>query len=368
MKPGKHERPLKIVIVIGWLKAQRETNTSLCLFAEAWNRGHEVWLLDYLRFGAAPSGAVIGHCVRPRHEGARISREEVVQALRADDLVEERQVLSDFDLAFLRNNPFERNSSWSERVANPSVMFGRELERAGVLVVNRPDALVKHASVLNLGALFSDSDPGSESDLSDMIPKTLISREEEELRAFIDGLDAPAVLKPLHGYGGAGVFRIVDPKDPNLGSIIDTLRSMGFVVAQEFIEGAAAGDVRALLWNGRPLPLVGGFHSAYRRVHPAQDFRNNMHVGGRREAHRLSERELTLLRRIGPALREDGILFAGVDLVGEKLLEVNVYAPGGIHNINELYDTNIAGMIFDELDAPEALEALRGGPDVVGLG
>ena len=330
---------MRVVIVIGWPRAQKATNTTVWLYTAAWNRGHEVWFLDYLRFGLSPDGRVTGKAIRPRDHGARITRDQVVRALQTGALEEAQVDLSSFDLALLRNNPNDRLSTWTEKVRNPAAQFGRLLARHGVRVINRPDMLEATSDFL-----WTSDLPAAD------LPATLIGRGADELRAFIRELGRPVVLKPLNGSGGDGIFRVDRPDDPNLGSMLQTLASSGYVVAQEFMPEAEDGDVRALLWRGRPLALAGGRHSAYRRVHHAEDFRNNIHAGGERAPVTLDQAQLALLERVGARLARDGIWLAGVDLAGARLIEVNVFAPGGAHNLHALYGQDVCVPIFEDLE------------------
>jgi len=131
--------------------------------------------------------------------------------------------------------------------------------------------------------------------------------------------------------------------------MISTVRRGGYVIAQEFLPAVAKGDKRVLLLGGAPL-RVGGTVAAYLRMRPRDDIRNNMHVGGVRRPAEFSEEEQRICDLLRPRLAADGLYFVGVDLVGDKILEINVYAPGGVHNINELYDLDVGTAVIRDLE------------------
>lgn len=334
---------MRVVVVTGWLSLQRAENTTIWLFVEALRRGHEAWLVDFLSLGLASNGRVTGRGVRPRLEGAPATRASTAACLRSGELDHASLDLSSFDVALLRHNPHDRYSDWGAKLGNPVGPFAHALERDGVRVINRPARADAWASGVALA------------DLPERLrPRTLVSRDEATLRAFVAELGGPAVLKPLHGAGGLGVFRVEGARDANLASMVDTLAGLGYVVAQELVPAAAEGDLRVVLWEGRPFDLGGGRLSVYRRVHRADDFRNNVHAGGSRAAAALGPADHEIVEALGPALRADGIALAGLDLAGGRVLEVNVYAPGGLGNLHGLYGVDVAARIFD------ALEAARG--------
>jgi glutathione synthase len=331
---------VRVVVVTGWLALQRAETSTLWLFVEALRRGHDAWLVDFLSLGLSPDGRVtaLGH--RPRLDAALLTRDATAACLRSGTLESARLDLSGVDVAFLRHNPHDRYSNWGEKLGNPLDPFAHALERDGVHVVNRQVRADAWASGVALAGLPER-----------LRPRTLVSRDEAEIRAFVADLGGPAILKPLHGAGGVGVFRVAGARDANLASMVDTLAGLGYVVAQQVVPEAADGDVRAVLWNGRPVDLGDGRVSAYRRVHRADDFRNNVHAGGRRAEASLSRGDLEVVEHLAPALVADGIVLAGLDLAGGRLLEVNVYTPGGLHNLHALYGVDVAAAIFEELES-----------------
>jgi glutathione synthase len=331
---------LKIAFIIGWPRAQKEANATLWLYAAAWNRGHDAWLVDYLNLGLDPAGQVVGRCLKPALQGPTVTRVAVARALQTGAFREERRAISRFDAAFLRANPHDRFSNWNDRGGVLPLLFGRVLARSGVLVINNPARMEEAATVMYL----QDLDRA-------WLPRTLVTRDEGEVREFVKGLGGPAILKPLHGSGGDGIFLLGGEGERNLSSMVDSLGKGGYIVAQEFIPEAVHGDKRVLLWCGRPLALGGGAVSAYRRIHRREDFRNNIHAGGTRERTHLTEGEGALLAALGDKLRRDGILLAGVDVAGEKLIEVNVFAPGGVGNISALYGIDLADLLLADLEA-----------------
>jgi len=332
---------VRVVVVTGWLALQPAEGTTLWLFAEAARRGHDAWLVDFLTLGLDPAGRVTATGVRPA--GAPVDRAAAALALRTGALHRERLDLSGFDVALLRHDPHDRYSSWGEKLGNPLGPFAHALERDGVRVINRPARADAWAGGVALAGLPER-----------LRPRTLVSRDEAEIRAFVADLGGPAVLKPLHGSGGTGVFRVEGPRDPNLASMVDTLAGLGYVVAQQLVPEAAAGDLRVVLWEGRPLDLGGGRPSAYRRVHRADDFRNNVHAGGTRAPASLGPAEHEVIEALGPALRADGMALVGLDLAGGRVLEVNVHAPGGLHALHALYGVDAAAVVLDRLEAGRA--------------
>jgi glutathione synthase len=180
-------------------------------------------------------------------------------------------------------------------------------------------------------------------DFPDLMPPTLISRDLDEINAFRDEHGA-VVMKPLHGHGGAAVFRIM-PQDMNFGSLFDMF-SVTFRepwVIQRFLPEVKAGDKRIILVDGE-------FAGAVNRVPAADDLRSNMVRGGAAKATDLTPREREICARLAPALRERGLLFVGIDVIDGHLTEINVTSPTGIRAIARLGGPDVAAQIWDAIE------------------
>jgi glutathione synthase len=181
-------------------------------------------------------------------------------------------------------------------------------------------------------------------DFPDLMPPTLISRDLDEINSFRDEHGA-VVMKPLHGHGGAAVFRIM-PQDMNFGSLFDMF-SVTFRepwVIQRFLPEVKHGDKRIILVDGE-------FAGAVNRVPAADDLRSNMVRGGAAKATELSDREREICARLAPKLRERGLLFVGIDVIDGHLTEINVTSPTGIRAIARLNGPDVAAKIWDVIEA-----------------
>jgi glutathione synthase len=175
-------------------------------------------------------------------------------------------------------------------------------------------------------------------------PKTLLSRDPAQIRAFVESLPGRAVLKPWDGNGGRGVL-VTSGEDRNLGSMIDLLTREGrdYVISQQFIAGAQKGDKRILLFDGDPV-------GAMLRVPSPKDWRGNMHVGARVEACELDDRDVEICRQLGPELQRWGLTFVGIDVIDGQLTEINVTSPTGIQEINRLYGLRLEQDLVDRVE------------------
>ena len=176
-----------------------------------------------------------------------------------------------------------------------------------------------------------------------LMPPTLISRDLDEINSFRDEHGA-VVMKPLHGHGGAAVFRVM-PQDMNFGSLFDMF-SVTFRepwVIQRFLPEVKHGDKRIILVDGE-------FAGAVNRVPAPDDLRSNMVRGGAAQATDLSEREREICATLGPALRERGLLFVGIDVIDGNLTEINVTCPTGIRAIAKLGGPDVAAKIWDTIE------------------
>jgi glutathione synthase len=178
----------------------------------------------------------------------------------------------------------------------------------------------------------------------ELMPPTLLSRDLAEIKAF-RAEHGDIVMKPLYGKGGEAVF-LIEREDPNFGSLCD-LFSTNFReawVTQKFLPAVRQGDKRIILVDGE-------FAGAVNRVPAADDIRSNMVRGGAAKATELTEREREICARIGPSLRERGLLFVGIDVIDGWLTEINVTSPTGIRAIKNLGGPDIAAMIWDKIEA-----------------
>jgi len=168
------------------------------------------------------------------------------------------------------------------------------------------------------------------------MPKTLVAANRERILSFVDEVGGDAVIKPLHGAGGAGVL-LLSRRDQNARSIIETLTRDQTVAAmvQEYLPAVRQGDKRVLLLDG---DLLGGIN----RVPRADDLRSNIHVGGRVEPCEVTAQERAVVEDIAPRLRADGLYFVGLDFIGGKLTEVNVTSPTGIQELSAHQGRDVA--------------------------
>jgi len=178
-----------------------------------------------------------------------------------------------------------------------------------------------------------------------LCPPTRVSRSSAELRAFVEE-HGDCVLKPLDGMGGRSIFRVRGPED-NLNVIIETLTRDGteLALAQTYLPAIAQGDKRVLLVDGEPMPYV------LARIPSGNDFRGNLAVGGRGVAQPLSDEDRAIAAAVAPTLVARGMLFVGLDVIGDRLTEINVTSPTCIREIDAQCGTRIAGNLFDAIEA-----------------
>jgi glutathione synthase len=340
---------MRIGFVVNQVATEHPEYTTTRLALAATRRGHDAWLLGVDDFSHEPDGSV---AARARAASGRKYRslEGYLENLRGDAGVEERIRVDDLDVLFMRNDPAEDLTERPWAVTS-GVLFGQLAVARGVLVVNDPDGL---ADAMNKTYFQHFPEVAR--------PRTLISRDVAEITAFVDDLGGDAVLKPLQGSGGAGVFVVSDEESPNLNQILEAILRDGYVVAQERLAGAEEGDVRLFVMNGEPLQRDGAY-AALRRVNETPDPRSNMHVGGKAQPVEVTAEMLALAELTRPKLVADGMFLVGLDLVGDKILEVNVFSPGGLGSSQQLYGVDFADVVIEAL---ERKVAIRGQGDDIG--
>jgi glutathione synthase len=180
-------------------------------------------------------------------------------------------------------------------------------------------------------------------EFADFIPPTLISSDLREIRAF-RAEQGEVILKPLYGNGGAGVFR-VKPDDENFGALMEMFTQFYRepVIVQKYLPAVRAGDKRIILVDGV-------FAGAINRVPASGEARSNMHVGGRPESTELTAREKAICEAIGPELKRRGLIFTGIDVIGDYMTEINVTSPTGIQEVRRFGGANIASLVWDAIE------------------
>lgn len=290
-------------------------DSSFAMMLEAQARGHELFVYS------PPSMALLGGTVTAMVEPVRVRD---VEGDHATIGAAQRVDLSTFDVILLRQDPpFDMAYITSTHLL--------ELVGGSTLVVNDP-AGVRNAPEKILVMQFPE-----------LMAPTLVSEDRDAIAAFRDE-HKDIVLKPLYGNGGKGVMRLRED-DQNFGSLIGLFRDLYPEpwVAQAYLPDIAKGDKRILLVEGEPFGVIN-------RIPSEGDLRSNMVVGGRAEAIDLSDRDREICASIGPTLREMGLLFAGIDVIGPYITEINVTSPTGIRALEKLGGGNAAAAMWDAID------------------
>lgn len=202
-------------------------------------------------------------------------------------------------------------------------------EKQGTLIINKPQSL-RDCNEKVFAAMFPQC-----------CPNLLISNDMATLKAFARE-QQDVIFKPLHGMGGDAIFHVKAP-DPNLSVIIETLSAFGIhkIMVQSYIPQIADGDKRILMINGEPIPY------ALARIPAPGETRGNLAAGGQGVGIQLSERDRWICAQVGPILREKGLIFVGLDVIGDYLTEINVTSPTCIRELDQAFDLNIAGVLMD---------------------
>ena len=318
--------PLSIALQmdpIGSIDISGDTSFALALEAQA--RGHSLWYYtpDSLSLNEGRVEAV----------GQKLTlRDEAGDHFTAGTA--ERRNLDSFDVILMRQNPpFD--------MAYITLTHLLEMLPASTMVVNNP-AEVRNAPEKLLVTMFTE-----------LMPPTLISRDTEAIKAFRDR-HQDIIVKPLFGNGGAGVFRLT-PNDQNLNALLEMFLAVSRepVMVQRYLPEVRQGDKRIILVDGEPVGAVN-------RVPSAGEARSNLHVGGTAEATELTARDREICSMIGPELRRRGLLFVGIDVIGDYLTEINVTSPTGIREIQRLTGTDIAALTWDAIERKKSDHASNG--------
>jgi glutathione synthase len=326
---------MRIAFVVNEIATEKSSYTTSRLAFEAHARGHEAWYI-----AAEDLLYDIDESVRAHARAAPAGRYEDLKpfltAIKSEDARRERIKVDDLDVLLLRNDPsvdaIER--PWAQTIG---LLFGQMAARRGVLVLNDPDGLAKA-----LNKLYFQFFP------SEVRPRALITRQPEDIKNFVRE-HGQVVIKPLQGSGGASVFLVRQDDVPNLNQMIDAVSRDGYVVAQEYLPAAAGGDVRLFLLNGSPF-VHEGKYAAFRRVSAEGDLRSNVHAGGSVERAEITEQMLRIAELVRPKLVHDGMFLVGLDIAGDKLLEINVFSPGGLNSAQSIEGVNFGARLIDELE------------------
>lgn len=290
-------------------------DSTFRLAEEAQNRGHDLYVYtpNDLTFNRGKIMAKVRSISLKRKIGDHVNFGAV-----------ELLALSEFDVIWLRQDPpFDMGYITNTHLLD---LIGQK-----TLIVNNP-FWVRNLPEKLLVLEFPD-----------LIPETVISRDLEEIKRFKNEFK-DIIIKPLYGNGGAGIFRLRED-DKNLTSLHELFSNMSSepLIAQAFLPDVKKGDKRIILVDGEPV-------GAINRVPKAGETRSNMHVGGKAEPAKLSQRDREICRSIGPILKNRGQVFVGIDVIGDYLTEINVTSPTGIQELERFDKVNIAEMIWHSVE------------------
>ncbi len=326
---------MKIGFIVNDVKTEQPGYTTTRLAQTALNLGHQPWVIgigDLAYDGDEHIRARAYTVPRTKYGNHEAYLADLQNPKKA---ITKRITVDDLDALMLRNVPSDDiiRRPWATTIA---AEFGRLATRFGVVVVNDPTGLLKANSKMYF-QLFP----------AEVRPTTLITRSREDIKEFAKE-HGRCVLKPLQGSGGSSVF-LVRPEDlPNLNQMIDAVSRDGYVIAQEYLPAAEEGDMRLFLMNGRPLQVKGKY-AAFRRVRSGGDMRSNIHAGGTLAPAHVDSAALRVAEIVRPKLVQDGMFLVGLDIVGDKLMEINVFSPGGLGSAQRFTNINFSRYVIDAI-------------------
>lgn len=325
---------MKLAFIINSFKTEKPNFTTVYLALCAHKRGHKVFLFGVGDLGYDTQGHMIAQARTVPNQTYKTNETYFAALLKATP---QRLSSEDLDVLFLRNDPSDdiNKRNWAQ---NAPYIFGQIAMKDGVIVLNHPASL---SDAIN--KMYFQHFPEI------LRPKTIITRNAKDIEDFFKENKQRIILKPLQGSGGKNVFMVDKNSKSNLNQIIEAISNDGFIIAQEYLPKAKEGDTRFFLMNGEPLE-VDGEYAAMKRVNNKGDIRNNISSGGKAVKADVDEEMLELVNILRPKLVQDGMFLVGADIVGDKLMEINVFSPGALNTISRMYGVDFGAAVIKAIE------------------
>jgi glutathione synthase len=325
---------VRLVFVVKDVATEVDEYTTTRLARAAAQGGHDVW---YVGVGDVELGLGDGQLVARARRAAfetDDTLETFMERIKAVDA--ERVGLDELDAVFLRNESIDdlQERPWASPLG---VVFGQMLKARGVTVVNDPMSLLRATSKLYL-----------EEYPERIRPRSLVTRDPDAIQQFVATV-GHSVVKPLYGGKGRNVFMIEDETEANLAQMTEAVLQDGYAIVQEFVDGGEHGDARIFLLEGKLLERDGKV-AAFRRVPTGNDPRANISVGARSVPLEIGDAERGIIDAMSGKLVADGMFLVGIDVIGDKVVEINAESPGGMQSVERLYDVDVCPVVIDALE------------------
>jgi glutathione synthase len=325
---------MRLAFFVNHVATEVDEYTTTRLARAAAQRGHKVW---YVGVGDVELGESDGQLVARAH-AAEFEKDDTLEVFmeRVKERDAERIVMDNLDALLLRNESIDdlRERPWASPLG---VVFGQMLQARGVTVVNDPMSLTRATSKLYLEE-FPEK----------IRPRSLVTRDPEAVERFADKV-GHCVVKPLYGAKGRNVFMIEDESEANLAQMTEAVLQDGYAIVQEFVTGGDNGDARIFLLDGQILESDGVL-AAFRRVPMGKDPRANISKGGRSIPLEIGDVERGIVEAMGKKLVADGMCFVGIDVIGDKVVEINAESPGGMQSVERLYGIDVCPTVIEALE------------------
>lgn len=323
---------MKIAFIVNQLATEEANYDTTLLSYTAAKMGHTAYTLQVEDLCYFADGHIGGMAIRSPKKISTMSHYFTHLQRQTE---REMATTRDLDVVFLRNDPCEEigDRSWAKTAG---MIFGQVAVERGVLVLNAPYSLMS-----SFNKMYFQHFPES------VRPRTVITRSISEIEKFYQEENKKIILKPLQGSGGKDVFLL--DSSTNLNQIVETISRYGYIIAQEYLPEAKHGDVRVILLNGKILQVKGKY-AAMRRINKSGDIRSNIHSGGSADKFDMNDKVKELCEVIAPKLVRDGMFLVGIDIVGDKIMELNLDSPGGLVSMEKLEKVNFSAEVIRAIE------------------